>query len=534
MIDEAFDTKLEDRLRAALDEMIPKLVGSENDVGDDNAEAAADVLVTRRSTPSRGSRRLAVAALAVAATVLGLILIARRDTGDVVPGDDSPADAGPPAWYDLIAPSLPERFPYVALTFATDAQLFYVAINPIEGKTLEIQLTSGGYQAGPTTTVDATGAWAETAQGWSVGTPAGLFVEVSCDIGLGGRNYVGTTNYCDFTNGINPFTKDEIRAVANSLATSLTASIFDQNLGSPSGDPIDTAEATALISAAVPGQHVGDSHLGDGADHIYLAGPGVGTESSSDTFPPLDGVATRADTTVRILHGVYPPVTVTSKPVTDLYDDAAVVSMFGSGGVYVRISTTDSSPESVTRLEQLARDLIKLDPTAVNTGSPTINTVAAATTTSEHSASETPAGTTTTLGSCEPSNTPPLAVVVNASHVNNTATWWTDLLVANVPSVGFADPMNAIAQSPVSRVLALDGFECNASLLAHFTTGAAVEPATLEVLQALVAQPLPAGTSIAVVIGDDNLSNATTGVTTTSAGTLPPTTERSDHGQRAP
>ena len=518
MIDEAFDTEFEDRVRATLDEMIPKLVASEIAVGEHRAESTADELVMRRSTPpARRSRRLAVAVLAVAATVLGLIAIARRDNGNQVSGDDSSAaDASPPAWYDLIAPSLPERFSNVAFTFANDAQLWFVAINPIEGKTLEIQLALG-YAAEPTTTVDATGAWVETAHGWAVGTPAGLFVEVSCNIGVGGRSYVGTENYCDFSDGILPFTKDEIRAVANALATSLTVSIFDQNLGKPSGDTIDTAKATALISAAVPGQRIRATDMGKGADHIYDAGVGFGTRSPSDTLPPLDAIPPRADTSVRILHGVVPAATVTSEPVTDLYDDAAVVSIFGSGGVYVRISTTDSSPESVTRLAQLARNLIKLDPTAASTGSPTINTAVATTTTSgQPTVVSTPAGnTTTTLGSCGQSDSPPIVVVVNASHVNKTGTWWTNLLAANVPGVSFADPVNAVAQAHVSRVLALDGFECSAALLAHFTPGTTAELATTESIQALVAGTLSIGTSIVVIIGDDNLPD-TTGATTTS------------------
>ena len=521
MIDEAFDTEFEERLRATLDEMIPKLVASEIAVGGHRDESTADELVMRRSTPpARGSRRLVVAVLAVAATVLGLIAIARRDTGDVVPGDGSPAaHSGPPAWYDLIAPSLPERFSNVAFTFANDAQLWFVAINPIDGKTLEIQL-SLGYSTEPPTTVDAAGAWVETAQGWSVGTPAGLFVEVSCNIGVGGRSYVGTQNYCDFTNGITPFTKDEIRAVANSLATSLTVSIFDQDLGQPSGDTIDTAEATALISAAAPGQGISATDMGKGADHVYNVSVGFGDRSPSDTLPPLDAIPPRADTSVRILHGVLPAAAVTSEPAAALYDDAAVVSMIGSGGVYVRISTTDSTPASVTRLFQLARDLIALDPAAAKAGpSPTINTALATTTTLEQpTILSTPAGnTTTTLGSCGQSGSPPLVVVVNASHVNKTGTWWTNLLAANVPGASFADPVNAVAQAPASRVLALKGFECTASLVAHFTTGATVEPATVETLQALVLGALPIGTSIVVVIGNDNLSNATTGVTTTSA-----------------
>jgi LysM repeat protein len=520
MIDEAFDTEFETRLRATLDEMIPKLVASEAAGRKQRAESTADELMLRRSTPpARGSRRFALAMLAVAATVLGLIAIARRDTGGLVPGDDSSAaDASPPAWYDLIAPSLPERFSNVAFTFANDAQLWFVAINPIEGKTLEIQL-SLGYSTEPPTTVDAAGSWVETAQGWSVGTPAGLFVQVSCNIGVGGRSFVGNQNYCDFTDGITPFTKDEIRAVANSLATSLDVSIFGRKLGKPSGDTIDTAKAMALISAAVPGQGIRATDMGKGADHIYDAGVGFGDRSPSDTLPPLDATPPRADTSVRILHGVVPAATVASEPVTDLYgDDAAVVSMFGSGGVYVRISTTDSSPDSVTLLAQLARVLIALDPTSVSTGSPTVDTNLATTTTLEQPTTlSTPAGaTTTTLGSCGPSNNPPLAVVVNASHLNKAATLWTNLLAANVPGLLFTDPVNAITQGNASRVMALDGFECSAALVAHFIPGTEVERASLESMQASVAGTLPVGTSIVVIIGDDNLSDVTPGVTTTS------------------
>lgn len=515
MIDEAFDTEFEARLRATLDEMIPKLVASGIAAAEQGSQETVDVFTTRRATPANGSRRLAVAALAVAATIIGLFMIVGRDTDDVVPGDNSPtASAGEPAWYDLIAPSLPEGFPYVALTFATDAQLFFVAIDPSGGKTLDIRLTSGGYQAGPTTTVDATGAWAETAQGWSVGTPAGLFVEVSCDIGVGGRNYAGTNNRCDLTDAVtSPFTKDDIRAVAKVLATSLTVSIFDQNLGSPSGDPIDIAAATALISAAVPGEVFDDSHFGDGADHIYLAGVGVATGSSSDTLPPLDAVATPAGSTVRILHGVYPPVTVTSDPVTNVYDDATVVSMVGSAGVVVRISTTDLGPDAL--LTQLARDLVALDPTTAQVGpGATIVTALPQTTTSNL----VPAGdTTTTIEACDSGTPPPTIVVINASHVVGTAQWWSDNLAALGQPATFASPMNAVAEEPSSRVLALDGYECLSEFVARYTTGAPAEPATPESLQALVAQPLPAGTAIVVMIGDDNLSNATTGATTTSA-----------------
>ena len=95
-------------------------------------------------------------ALAVAATLLGLIVIAQRYNDRTTPSAPATDDV-PPAWYDTIAPLLPERFPYVSLTLATDVQLWFVAIGPSDGKALEIQLASQGYSAGPTTSVDATG-----------------------------------------------------------------------------------------------------------------------------------------------------------------------------------------------------------------------------------------------------------------------------------------------------------------------------------------------------------------------------------------
>jgi hypothetical protein len=388
MIDEAFDTELEARLRAAFDEMIPKLLGAAPVVSEPGAQGAAEVIVAGDATPARGSRRLVVAVVAVvavAATVLGLIVIAGRDTDRVTPGDGSPAtDASPPPWYDLIHASLPERFQSVALTFATDAQLWFVALSPTDGKALEIQLASGGYSAEPTAAVDATGAWVETAQSWSVRTPTGLFVSVACNIGVGGRDFIGPENYCEMTSGVAAYTKDEIRAVANALATSLTLSIFDQNLGTPTGDSIDTVAATALISAAVPGQQISASDLGNGSDRLYDVG-GLAAVSASDTLPPAGTVVPAANTSVRILHGVYPSATVTGEAAAALYENAAVVWIYGTGGVAVRISTTDPSPASVTRLEQLAQDLLKLDPNATKPGpSPTINTAVATTTTSDH------------------------------------------------------------------------------------------------------------------------------------------------------
>ena len=194
--------------------------------------------------------------------------------------------------------------------------------------------------------------------------------------------------------------------------------------------------------------------------------------------------------------------------------------MFGSGGLVVRISTTDSSPQSVTRLQQLARDLMKLDPVA-SKSDPTATAPPGPTTTTTELAVTPDAATTstsTTVLSCGTSAPTPTVLVVNASHVIGTAKWWGDELAANVPSVDFAEPVNAVVQEANSRVLALPGYECEAGLVAGFTAVSTVEPATIEGLQALVAEPLPAGTSIMVLVGDDNMSRFTTGVTTTISG----------------
>jgi hypothetical protein len=506
MIDEAFDTDFEDRLRDTLDEMIPKLVAGALVESDDASSSPVRIITARHTSPVRASRRLMVALTAVAATIVGLIVITGRDTGHVTPGEDVRGVEAPPPWYELIRPSLPERFPYAALTLATEQQLWFVAIDPIEGKTLEIELGYGEYSTQTTTTLDTTGAWVETGNGWSVQMPGGMFVSVACDVGVGGRDYAGPVNYCDQDAGVTAFTKDDIRAVVNALATSLTLSIFGQNIGAPSGDSIDTKAATNLISAAVPGQTISASDLGHGADHIYNVGGPI--SSPSDTVPPPDVASQPVDTSIRILHGIYPPPPMTGVSQGTMYPGAAVVWMFGEGGVDVRVSTTNPTSTSVARLEQLAGDLLKLDAASTD--------VAPEATTTSIIGTLEDSATTSTISECDHSSPPPTVVVVNASHDANTASWWTEELAANVPSVHFADAVNGVTHESASRVFALDGYDCDASLVAAFTAVTGIETASPEQLQALTASALPLTTSIVVVIGDDNMSNFTTGVTTTT------------------
>ena len=196
--------------------------------------------------------------------------------------------------------------------------------------------------------------------------------------------------------------------------------------------------------------------------------------------------------------------------------------MFGAGGVgredqHDRLESGIGDTPSTTRPrphESSDPVASKSDPTATAPPGPTTTTTAFAVTPEAATTST----TTTTIPACGSSATTATVLVVNASHVIGTAKWWRDELAANVPSVDFAEPANALAQESSSRVLAVAGYECEAGLVAAFTVASTVEQATIEGLQSLVAQPLPAGTSIIVLVGDDNMSKFTTGVTTTING----------------
>jgi hypothetical protein len=124
---------------------------------------------------------------------------------------------------------------------------------------------------------------------------------------------------------------------------------------------------------------------------------------------------------------------------------------------------------------------------------------------------------------CDQSGSGSTVVVANASNENGVAKSWSQMLKADVPSAVFADAVNAIAPEPRSRVLALEGHECEASSIAYYTTGGAFEVATAGGLQSLVSQPLPAGTSIVVLIGDEH-ATTTTSTSSTTTTTMAPTT----------
>ena len=345
-IDDVIDAEFENHLRITLDEMISKLVATTMAADDEHRVEAHQVVMLPSGPPALRPRRMIASLLAIAATLLGLIVIARRDDVPAVPASPSTVSPEIPDWYPSIHAALPERFSAIALTLALEQQRWFVAISPTDGKTLEIQLAIGASRVNPVTTVDATGTWWETPEGWSVLTPAGLQVEVRCGIGAADRDRAAPRNYCDLAE-TGAFTKTDVRAVASALAISLSPSTFDTPIGAPQRASIDPTATMALIATAIPGQPLmSDSDWGQASsDHVF--------EFGTDLAQP--------STTVRILHGVYPPPPPTRKASWALYDDAAAFWVFGAGGLAIRVATSNPLPESLTRLEALAHDLVNLD-----------------------------------------------------------------------------------------------------------------------------------------------------------------------------
>ncbi|MCU1388377.1 MAG: hypothetical protein JWL72_1715 [Ilumatobacteraceae bacterium] len=344
MIDEVFDARLEARVRVALDVMIPQLVAAPVQAAD--LDVVADGIGVRLATDRspRGGRGVILAMLAAAAVVTGLFVIVRRAADEPVPTMSAPAPAD--AWLAAVRPAVPERFSSMALTLATEQQLWIVAVDPSTGKSLEIRLADGGYATGTPTTVDAVGAWVETPQGWSVQTPAGMQVVVACDVGARGREFPGPPNYCDMPS-TGPFTKAEVRDVASALATTATPEVFAGAVVPSSPNAVDSVAIARAAAAAVPGQpQSGDLQWGQrGADEIFDFG--------TDLAQP--------DTSIRIVRGLTPAPIPSDPPSLALYDDAAAFWMFAPGGIGVRVSTTDPHPDSLIRLEALARQVIELE-----------------------------------------------------------------------------------------------------------------------------------------------------------------------------
>ena len=361
MIDAEFasDQELESRLRVALDEMIPKMVAMAAPAVESQITPALESgpLVTLHprsrtvgtsSAQLRRARRLATVGVSVAAAFVGLIAITMRDAQTPAQhADPSLPVSTQPDWYETIRPLIPPRFVSIAETLVADQQRWFVAIDPNDGKALEVHLSTGGYATGTPSTIDSTGTWTQIPQGWAVQTPDGMFVTVGCDIGARGREFAGPPNYCEMAS-TGPFTSAELRATAAALADSLSTLP-----GSDTAAAIDpsTTIPQSRIEGAIADAVSGQSLLG-----------GIGYGSDNDRIYDFVADADRSalpTTSVRILTGLFPPPPVSSAAAgSALYDDAAAFWWFGHDGVAVRISTTSQLPGSLTSLESAAKAIV--------------------------------------------------------------------------------------------------------------------------------------------------------------------------------
>ncbi|HEY7627408.1 MAG TPA: hypothetical protein VH761_10085, partial [Ilumatobacteraceae bacterium] len=348
MIDDVIDDELELMLRTTLGEMIPKLT-------------SADVQVTRASAVRPRPTRALIALGLVAAIVVALVGIATRDSDRGPTTDTTPPTTGVPPWYAPLRSAVPERFGRLALTLVTETQIWFAALDERDGKALEIQLSLEPLDLTDVISRDATGRWEQTGEGYRVVTPDQFMVTVSCDIGARGRDFEGPPHYCEMASTA-AFTMSEIHSVAAAVARAFDKRVFTTSIGTPITAAIDYEHVKALIAAAVPTQHLlADTDWGPG-DRVF-------------DYAVTD---LRPDTSVRIVHGVYPRPPTLASPQFALYDDAAAGWFVTTEGLAIRISTTDPSPESVERLRELMLDIASLDATL---SPPTTYVVATTTTT---------------------------------------------------------------------------------------------------------------------------------------------------------
>lgn len=356
MIDELTDPALEARLRRAFDRVVPMIVADDSleTVAGSRDDETLEIDVEMRLVVRHAGRQLsliAAAAILVVALVTASMLRDGKSRNEV---DSLPAASGDlagsavPDWYRLVRPLIPASFEYLAFSSTSDSgDARIVAVDPTTAKTLDINLSDPGSVGLPTSTLDAN---AELAPGDGV-TTSGMLITVRCGIGGGGADFAGATDYCNLPS-TGPFGDDELRDVVDRLGA-LDSSILSTSNG---GDRRVTHEPlVAVVRTAYPDQSV------------------VGTLDDPAGWVTLDfgrnTLGGPADTSVRIIWGLYPTPTPTSAPTWALYNDAAAGWQFGPAGLAIRISTKDPSPSSLDHLGELSsrmldENLIRLE--AVN------------------------------------------------------------------------------------------------------------------------------------------------------------------------
>ncbi|MGD9996153.1 MAG: LytR C-terminal domain-containing protein [Ilumatobacteraceae bacterium] len=433
MTQATIDDDLEARVRAAFDEMVPRLLAAPR---------------SQAAQPSRA--RPFAAALVVAATVAGAAVLAQRSSETSGRPADSTVTATDESATTTIVPAadlswlrsiVPERFSLLAMTSSEPDRVTYVAIEPTDGKSLEIVVAAGAsLEEGAD--VDAVGSWAETAQGWSVTTPAGVRAEISCNIGVRGRDFPGPPNYCELAS-TNPVPKAELRDMIGEV---VAAGRADFGVAVASTTPPQSVWTDAAAGVLDGQELIGDTDWGTG-DHVW----DYAAESG------------RPDTSIRMVTGLTPapdhrtPHVLMAGNAIGLYDDAAAFWVVDPSGIGVRISTVHTDPADLDALYTLADDLLDAvaGPSTVEPGIPT-TTIAPM---SETTVSVAP-GTIRLL-------------VANASTVSGVA---GQLTYSLMHEYDVREATNATVQIERSIVYFAGGYEDAATELAARIGGADIQP----------------------------------------------------------
>ncbi|MDO8391657.1 MAG: hypothetical protein Q7V57_14340 [Actinomycetota bacterium] len=294
-------TDLERRLRVTFDEMIPQLIEQVGVVDVVDAPPVGRRWVTHEV---RDRRWVGVGALAVAACVVAIaFVVGRDDRSGTIGGTDTTvaSTTAVPAWYPLLRAAVPERFEYLALTAVGLDGITFVAIDPNDGKALEIVVTGGSAPA----------------------------VEVTCDVDKGQAPFAVTPPRCDTGNDsqVEPAELEQISAAVPG-AELLSVSEWNANA-------IDPQAMLALLA----------SQLGDAPQ---------GFEASASDYTFELGAQDAIRTRVRVLTSVYPRPATRVVGQVGYYGGLPALWAISPTGYAVRLTSATSGVTTVVLLQSVA------------------------------------------------------------------------------------------------------------------------------------------------------------------------------------
>lgn len=212
---------LEDRLRRTFDAVA----------------ATSDEPVVAVAEPPRSRRPIALVAASL------LVVLGLAATMFAVRTDDDPAPAADlPAWYQAIAPALPDGFDHLAVTQSHELFVQFRAVDPSSPLALSLTVTRGAMPPDPSGAITLAeaqaGPWTDPSEDLNISLPDGRQIGVYCST----PTLTGTETPCP-SFGEQEVTADEIRDLALALVA-LDAGVLP--------DPNDQLAhvAPALLNAA--------------------------------------------------------------------------------------------------------------------------------------------------------------------------------------------------------------------------------------------------------------------------------------------